>query len=461
MQPHLERRASDSSGRQSTATASAPVGVDAFKQLLVRHGQRYVRDGKPFCLASLEILEYEHVKRSKGDALADDLDQLGRLVLKHQLRAEDRVCAVQPGSFLVLLPDTSVENGRNVMERILHKLNSSHRKRSSAKNRASGVYQVASTGSSAAERIESEPARAAVREFHLEALVESVGYRVDLSGTICKAAYDADNADLGVKFSGTQELWLERYSAGCEYAPEYKTDDFSVVSELAQDEWVPGKCVVLRAIRFVDTGAKLDSDGVEELLKRLRVLQSIEHAGISRVQDFHVVTRGSETPRARNDVKKASKGGVTVYVVESLPNAEPLSNNPQMSPSESVELLNQLANLGIFLQSLVPPISPVDFSSTHIARGDDGSFVLTDYQVPYLIQALTASNLRGLGLQTERSLASLGKLVDELKRTSQEHDKVLSDLAERLLANPVSDSLNSMFKVRAETQRILQRLARS
>lgn len=447
MQPHLERRSSDSSGRPSSATASAPVGVDAFKQLLIRHGQRYVRDGKPFCLASLEILEYEHVKHEKGAAQADDLDQLGRLVLKHQLRVEDRVCAVQPGKFLVLLPDTSIENGRKVMERILQKLNSSHRKRNSSKNRASGVYQVASTGSSSAERIESEPSRAAVREFHLEALVESVGYRVDLSGTICKAVYDADSQGFaGAQFSGNQELWLERYSAGCEYAPECKSEKFSIVSQLAQDEWAPGKCVVLRAIRCVDSGLILDSDGLEELLKRLRVLQSIEHTGISRVQDFHVATKGGK--------------GLTVYVVESVPNAEPLAANSQMSPSESVELILQLANLGIFLQSLVPPISPIDFSSTHIARTDDGSFVLTDYQVPYIVRALKASNSRSMGLQTEQSLASLGKLVDELKHTSAEHDKVLSDLAERLLANPVADSLNSMFKVRAEAQRLLQRLAR-
>ncbi len=453
MQPHLERRSTASSterGRQSSngATPSAPVGVDAFKQLLIKHGQRFVKDGKPFCLASLEILEYEHVKRSKGAALADDLDQLGRLVLKHQLRADDRVCAAQPGNFLVLLPDTSIENGRKVMERILHKLNSSNRKRNSAKNRASGVYQVVCTGSSSVERIGSEPSTTAVREFHLEALVEAVGYRVDLSGTICKAVYDPSASDSqGAKFSGNLELWLQRYSAGCEWAPEFEIDGFSVTSALAQDDWVPGKCVVLRAIRSIDESWQLDGDGVEELLKRLRVLQSIEHAGLSSVQDFHMAA-------------KTARGSIIIYVVERVPDGKSLCANTKMSPSEACELVLQMANLGIFLQSLVPPISPVDFSSTHVARTDDGSFVLTDYQVPYLIQALKAGNSRSSGLKTELSLGSLGKLVDALKRTSPEHDKVLSDLAERLLASPVADTLNSMFKVRAEAQRILQRMQR-
>lgn len=457
MQPHLERRSSDSSantpGRSSSQTASAPVGVDAFKQLLIKHGQRYVRDGKPFCLASIEILEYEHVRKSKGAQPADDLDQLGRLVLKHQLRADDRVCAVSPGSFLVLLPDISIENARKVMERILHKLGSSHRKRNSSKNRASGVYQVASVAASAhSERVGAEPAKASVREFHIEALVEAVGYRIDLSGTICKATYGAADSDsAGAKFSGNQELWLDRYSAGCEWAPEYTNDHLTVSSVLAQDYWVPGKCVVLRVIRAVKPAAtvqrKIDVSRVDELLKRLKVLQSIEHTGLSRVQDFHMGTRDE----------------LTIYVVESVPQGEPLSETTPISAREAVELIIQLSNLGIFLQSLVPPVSPVDFASRHIIRSGEGNFVFTDYQVPYVcsvLQTILDPLGRSQGLQTEKSLASLGKLIDELRRTSKEHDRVLSDLAERLLADPIPDSLNSMFKVRAEAQRIAQRLAR-
>ena len=80
--PGVERRGTRRGGRRPQPTANSPgsVAVDALPALVLKHSQRFCKDGRPFSLAALDILEYEQVLNVFGVTAAEQLDRLGRLV---------------------------------------------------------------------------------------------------------------------------------------------------------------------------------------------------------------------------------------------------------------------------------------------------------------------------------------------------------------------------------------------
>src|ERR1700728_83838 len=88
----LERRGAGRGGRRTPATSNEPatVTVDAVPALILKQSQRFCKDGRPFSLAALDVLEYEQVLKVFGATAAEQLDRLGRLVCTNTLRGTDR-----------------------------------------------------------------------------------------------------------------------------------------------------------------------------------------------------------------------------------------------------------------------------------------------------------------------------------------------------------------------------------
>ncbi len=102
----LERRASGRGHARKQANADSEptvIAADSVRSLVTKLSQRYCKDGRPFAIASLDILEYEQVSNVLGAGAAEQLDRLGKVVCTNSLRGSDRVCFFEPGHILILL----------------------------------------------------------------------------------------------------------------------------------------------------------------------------------------------------------------------------------------------------------------------------------------------------------------------------------------------------------------------
>src|SRR5215470_9507409 len=116
----LERRSLPGKRRESALSKrrSLILTPAAFKQAVIKYSRRQVRDGRPFSLAVLSILEYRHVRETLGQQAAEQLNHLGQDVCLRNLRDADRLCVVPDGHLLLLLPETEPAGAKRTVERL-------------------------------------------------------------------------------------------------------------------------------------------------------------------------------------------------------------------------------------------------------------------------------------------------------------------------------------------------------
>src|SRR4030095_8629176 len=281
----LERR----SGRRSRGPApdaspgqSKQVTPAAFKQILIKYLRRQTRYGRTFSLAVLEILEYEQVKKTLGPQAAQQLHRLGQDVLTKYMRDADRLCGACPGHVLLPLHDTDVDGARVALERLTQFTAAAKSHYHHKQLRASCAFRVVDASSYG-----SDP----------EVLLDALGVGIGEDGQLHQhpAPELTERADLmrGATFSGNFGVWWQRY-ADVDVSIEYGCGNYlKITSGTAGDLWRNSKSVRIKIIEPPRVDATFDSELIESLARRLRVLQSINHPGVVACIDYHLKDRRS------------------------------------------------------------------------------------------------------------------------------------------------------------------------
>ncbi len=446
----LERRASGrGSARKSSGASSEPtvIAADGVRSLVLKQSQRYCKDGRPFAIASLDILEYEQVSNVLGAGAAEQLDRLGKVVCTNSLRGSDRVCFFEPGHILILLPDTNQSSARMVMERITQSIASAKLQHKNKPLRASGAFQVAAcdTAESGVEILAPDS----------EALMESVGYKFDAQGNL----YNTQLSSMRLftkkqrPFSGSFSVWSDRYVNIQTTKLEISVDRSPLpqgiiyIRATAQDQWQANRTVNLKMFELADRAGKFDTDSLGLVARRARVLQQIDHPGVSKLVDFH------------------SYEDRCLYLVENQVIGKPLKNvraNLETVLGWGVQLCNTL----IYLQGLMPPLIPPPLEIEKFVIAPDNQIVLLDYEMPYLLSPLTVLSDGNANIDPSLLSAPYNRfgmenllmfLYDLIAKS--EHNRAFSDLFDAKDPDKLSEKLNSLFKIRAELKKAVDKIS--
>lgn len=89
-----------------------------FENILEDEWQRYRKFHRPFVLAMLDIDHFKHINDFYGHAAGDEVLRTIAKVLPHSLRQIDLVCRYGGEEFTLLLPGTSVDEAKIILERL-------------------------------------------------------------------------------------------------------------------------------------------------------------------------------------------------------------------------------------------------------------------------------------------------------------------------------------------------------
>jgi len=446
----LERRAGGRSGtRRSSNTTNEPslIAPDGVKSLITKLSQRYCKDGRPFAIASLDILEYEQVSNVLGAVAAEQLDRLGKVVCTNSLRGSDRLCFFEPGHILIILPDTTEEAANIVMERITQSIASAKLQHKNKPLRASGAFQVA------ASDIAEDGAEILAPDT--EALMESIGYKFDAQDHL----YNTQLSSMRLftkkqrPFSGSFSVWSDRYVNIITTKLEKSVDNSPLpqgvifIRATAEDMWQANRTVNLKMFELADRAAKFDPDALALVARRARVLQQIDHPGVSRLVDFHTYEDRC------------------LYLIENQVIGKPLGSiraNLETVLAWGVQLCNTL----IYLQGLMPPLIPPPLKIENFVVSAENQIVLLDYELPYLLSPLmvqhdSSSETNASPLSAPYNRFGLENLLMFLYDmiAKSEHHRDLSDLFDVKDSDRLSEKLNSLFKIRAELKKAIDKIS--
>ncbi len=382
---------------------------ESFKHLLLKYCQREIRDGRDFCLAGLNVLEYEQVFQTSEQA-ADQLLRLVEDICLRSQREKDRLCRLDSGIFILILPDTDKEAAQNTLDRLAGTLAGAKTHYHQKPLKASTTFRVAHSKDLGA---------------NIESLLNAVGCCLDERGTI-DLLQSQKKSELLQTDSATFEIWRRRYKevTGAEtQAMNIQGHEVTKTTHSACDSWANEK-IILEKFSFAH-------NGMDTITKRMRVLEELDHPSINAVRDFQFENN------------------------ESLWVAKPLLSYPSLKAyiqkdtiTESIILdwCHQLLNLIIYLQSLVPPVVPPLFSEENLLVGDDCQLILSNVEANYLFACLKhgEQNSSNTDVDYQAVIVSLGQLMLSV---SKDRDSKIANLLQAL-KDPLSKELNTAYKVR-------------
>ncbi|MBI4532913.1 MAG: diguanylate cyclase [Candidatus Melainabacteria bacterium] len=432
----LERRASALAGSHKYPSGAKLVKSAQFRQVLTKHVRRQARFGRTFCLASLQILEYEHIAKNMGEQAADKLHQLGCDVFLQSIRASDKLCLASPGKFLLLLSDTDRQSASKTLARLTQLTAQAkihyHRKAL----RASCLARLVDSAEGGGD---------------LEVLLASVGFGLDDEREFCWVGTQSSTAVAGhVTVGGEFTSWVERYSGVTWVAKKTLGRHLQLTEMTALDSWNNNGVVRIRALEPADEESCWDDDVLQIILARAKVLQSIDHPAIIRLQDYSL------------------KECRALYLVQDNPVGQKLSDYLSIVDVDVALVLDwgqQILNSIIYLQGVVPPVVLSQCDENMFIVVPHKHLMLTDYEIPYLfprwykvmhvssedIEAIAQGRPTAAYVPVIRSFARFMILL--LARIARPPESLVTLLA-RLDAESLPLELNTAFKVRASLKAV-------
>lgn len=388
------------------------VEREAFKHLLLKHCQREIRDGRDFCLAGLNVLEYEQVLQTSEQA-ADQLMRLVEDICLRSQREKDRLCRLRSGSFVLILPDTDKELAEKTLERLGATLAGAKSHYHQKPLKASTTFRVAHSKDLGA---------------NIESLLHAVGCCLDETGNI-ELLEARGKTKLPPTDAFNFEVWFRRYkeieTAGQESLKDQGVD-VAKTTYRAIDRWANTR-ICLEKFAF---NIHLQADTLDKIVNRTRVLEALDHPALVTTSDFQL-TDGElwlSKPHVSYDSLK-------IYVGKN-----------KITEGQVIDWCHQLLNVLIYLQSLVPPVVPSLFSQENLLVGKDEQLVLTQLDANYLFACLKTGeqNSSNTDLDYQAVIVSLGQLMLSLLN---DKDTKIESLFSRL-KDPLPKDLNSAYKVR-------------
>lgn len=424
----------DGSPRQSLQVTPA-----AFKQILIKYLRRQTRYGRMFCVAVLEILEYEQVKRTLGPQAALNLNRVGQEVITRCIRDADRMCGACPGKYLLLLPDTDAGNARIALERLAQLTAAARTHYHHKQLRASCSYRI----------VESSPYGS-----DPEVLLSALGFEIDEDGNLNQrgAPELAGGADLvrGEPFSGSFGVWLQRYREMEIGGASPGAGKLMVARGSARDLWRDSTPVCVRVVEPAQAGTTFGTDQVDTLSRRSRVLQAVDHPGVVGCVDYHLKDRRS------------------FYLVQDAFEGKPLAEYLSGSRIDGLTVLDwalQICNSIVYLQGLMPPVVPPPPAKDSIVVSADKDVVLIGFELQYLFPAahgpgqisgdemMAVAQGRPVAAYTS-VLAGFADLAAWLLEHLDHPPDRLASLFARLRQDELPPDLNTVYKLRAALRRI-------
>jgi GGDEF domain-containing protein len=427
------RNAADSGERQATNRKIAALSPTAFRQALIKCSQRFVRQGRGFALAALQVLEFEQVKRAVSVQAAEQLSNLASTTFLQTIRGADRLCASQSGHFLLLMPDTDTAGAQVAVDRLSQLVSS-----------AKSHFKHKPLRASCSSRI------AHCEQFFgdSEAMLACLGYCFDSQGELnCPTSLAVGQEEITASpgLGGGFASWLERYEDLRPTVPDELGEVLKLSRLAAKDRWSAGCPVQLRVIENL-AGTIFDTDVLAVLLRRSKVIQAIDHPGVASAIDFQV--------RDRRSFYLVSEHRLEPSLTDFLAAAGAVDF--ALIADWAVQICNSL----IYLQSLMPPVVPPVLLPGCFVVTPEQHLILVDYEVPYLFPSCHQGfELSGSDIQAvtqgrpipayEPVVRSLGRMLGRLAVESAGSNQSLSRLFDRLQADQLPTDLNTIYKIRS------------
>jgi len=298
-----------------------------------------------------------------------------------------------------------------------------------------------------------------------ESLLRTLGYKIDQRGILSFIAdkNDDDESRLKPAFAGSFDLWKERYD-GVTNSLKGRREQFQAhaLFEIRRskivDRWNDDRQMELRLITPFGLDVPMTARASEEVLRRLRVLQTLEHPGLLRLTDFFISDDWRlylvSCPMSGAELRPLASG--------SKPGDELSELLTARGETTALTWLVQLVNSLIAAQSLTPPLVPRSLSGVRLFlssfNGSRGAprVVLADYDLSYVVAPYSATHFTnsnkkemesGGMIQVLKDIGSLFLPYLEQLESDWELDKELCQLLDSL-SDPPSD-LNSVYKLRS------------
>lgn len=433
-----ERRAYPPDSPGKTTRQSRLISPTSFKQVLFKYCHRQTRTGRTFALASLEIRNLSRVAEKLGNDAGRRITRATVNTILKASRDADRICEVNPGQYLLILPDTKHGSEDAVLSRLESEIRT-----------GKVSYNKQSIETDVSYRCVHSAAMGTDPEF----LLNEIGYRVPkYSGALEKISQgDAASIKIVKPFSGSFATWLERYSTTGEKT-ELKTDRHIIIySQTGRDSWLDNQKVVFKIIEPKETHYFEKQANLDALFHRARVLQGMEHPGINPCIDFHI-----KDPDALYLVEKAA-AGETLSQLASTPDTAML-----------VDWSMQICNIIIYFQTLMPPVVPTELTKERLLISPDGTLFITDFEADYLFpewyqpHAVTKEEMdaaqQGRPIRAfEPVIVSFARLMRSLIDDENQVSAVFDSLTDKVWPK----HLNTVYKIRSELKRIQEEQLRT
>jgi len=215
----------------------------------------------------------------------------------------------------------------------------------------------------------------------------------------------------------------------------------------AEDQWQANRTVNLKMFELADRTGKFETEALGLVARRARVLQQIDHPGVSRLVDFHTYEDRC------------------LYLIENQVIGKQLINvraNLETVLGWGVQLCNTL----IYLQGLMPPLIPPPLKLENFVVSADNQIVLLDYEMPYLLSPLMVQSDAAAESSPSALSAPYNRfgmenllmfLYDMIAKSEQNRN--LSELFDVKDADKLSEKLNSLFKIRAELKKAIDKIS--
>lgn len=398
--------------RKFERSHSCVLSPDAFKQALQKYAVRHVKGEAVFSLLSVRVTNFADLSTKYGATAALVAgDSLLGACLKG-LRQQDRACLPADDFFLFLLPEADRSGVEQACARILQIIADAKVKHDGNTLKPKGEVLFTHLGDAVCD---------------IDAMLHEVGATLDEHGEITRRTAEAQHRTIA---SANLESWLLRYEGF-----SGRNGD-SARPVVARDCWSTNRVNIKRATPRVENALRV---AWEDVVKRARVLQHIEHPCLNRLIDFHP----DETHSSLFLVWRYLEG-------ETLSAALAKKSLPV---SSALRWINELIGALAYLQGLVPPAVPADLTSECVMIfGDDIVIDCSFDQYVFNENPPAEETSRRLLLQTARLM---GEIADATERSQLPAD--LIQIIDDLKKDKVPPALNTMHKLRSAVRKVIER----
>lgn len=390
------------------------LSPDAFKQALQKYAVRHAKGDAVFSLLSVRLTNFADLSTKHGAAACQQAgDSLLGTCLKG-LRQQDRVCLPADDFFLFLLPEADRTGVDQARARIAQIVAESKLKHDGHTLKPEGEVLSTYLGDAVCD---------------IDAMLHDVGATLDEHGEIIKRCAEAQQRTIA---GANLESWSLRYEGFSGRNGDIGCGQITV----ARDCWSKARVKIRRAAP-VSTAGQIDA--WDDVVKRARALQHIDHPSLNRLLDFHP------------DETQSS-----VFLVRPLVDGEKLTDvlsGKQLEPSRALRWIGELIGALAYLQGLVPPAVPADLNSDSIVVVADDIVIDCAFdQYVFNENPAAEETSRRLLAQAAALMAQIAAAADQSQLPAE-----LIDIIDNARKSPVPPALNTMHKLRSAVRKIIER----